>query len=78
MWRQINKLRGKFLLQTLTPTLMPINSIAILLLYLTHSTILNPHISYQNHTILIISHFLLYIIFLIKVALKEQDFSCNL
>ena len=73
MWSTVNKLRGKFLLQMLTPTLMPIHSIAILLLYLTHPTILNSHISYQHHTILIISHLLLYIIFLIKVALKEQD-----
>ena len=61
----------RFLLQTLTQTLMPTHSTAILLLYPTHPTILNPHISY--HTILIISHLPLYIIFLIKVALKEQD-----
>ena len=46
----------------LTSTLMPIHSIVILLLYLARPTILNPHISYQNHTILIISHLLLYII----------------
>ena len=52
---------------------MPINLIAILLLYLTHPAILNPNISYQHYTTLIISHLPLYIIFLIKVALKEQD-----
>ena len=52
---------------------MPIYSLAILLLYLTHQTLLNPHINYQHHTKLIISHLSLYIIFLIKVSLKEQD-----
>ena len=51
---------------------MPINSMAILILYLTHPTILNPHISYQHHTILIISHLPLYIIFLIKVGTKTK------
>ena len=52
---------------------MPINSTVILILYLTHPTILNPHISYQHHKKSIISHLPRHIIFLIKVSLKEQD-----
>ena len=54
---------GGFLLQTLIPKLMPIHSIAILLLYPTRPTIFNRQISYQHHTILMISHFFVYYIF---------------
>ena len=44
----------------------------ILLLYLTHQTILNLHISYQHHIVIIISLLILSITSLIKVALKNR------
>ena len=53
----------RIVLQTLTPTLMPIHSIAILLLYLTHPTILNPHKLSEPHNINYITSSTVYYIF---------------
>ena len=73
MWSTVNKLAVKISPANANPNIAADKFNSYFAFTSNSSTILNPHIRYQHHTILIISHRPLYIIFLIKVALKKQD-----